>query len=578
MAEERAQRRLAAILAADVVGYSRLMQLDEAGTLAALKTRRREVFQPAIARHRGRIVKVMGDGVLVEFASAVDAVECAAQLQEAMAAANAGSPSDRWIVLRIGVNLGDVIVEGSDLYGDGVNIAARLEALAEPGTVYVSQTVFNHVRAKVSLKFEDIGEQNLKNMPEPVRVYRLAEGKAPMPSGTDADLPLPGKPSIVVLPFVNMSADAEQSYFVDGLTEDLITDLSKVPELFVIARNSSFAYKGKSVDVRQIARELGVKYVLEGSARRAADRVRINAQLIEANAGGHIWADRFDRDLADIFATLDEVIGKIVEALVGKLVAAGLKERYRPANLEAYDLCLRGRAAWAHSTEAGVEAIPLFEQAIALDPHYAEAYRFLAANQTNAWVYMNRPMVPFRQQSMASASKAVELDPDDSGSHWVLAYVLLLERRWDESAKEFEISLRLNPNDADVWAEFAELKAFEGCGVEAIACGQKALRLNPRPPSHYFWALGFAQFAAGQYEAAVKTLRNEATYRTESRRLLAAALAQLDRQEEARDEAKLYLARNPRFRISYWVETQPFRDLATRDRFVEGYRKAGLPE
>src|SRR4029077_15749864 len=288
----------------------------------------------------------------------------------------------------IGVNLGDVIVEGSDLYGDGVNIAARLEALAEPGTGFVFQTGFNHVRAKVSLRFEDIGEQNLKNMPQPVRVYRLAEGKAPMPSGTAADLPLPDKPSIVVLPFVNMSADAEQSYFVDGLTEDLITDLSKVSELFVIARNSSFAYKGRSVDTRQIARELGVKYVLEGSARRAAGRVRINAQLIDAVVAGHIWADRFHRDLADIFAAQDEVIGKIVEALVGKLTATRLQERHRPANMEAYDLCLRGRAEWAHSSEAGVDAMPLFERAIALDPNYADAYRWLALSQCIGWLHM----------------------------------------------------------------------------------------------------------------------------------------------------------------------------------------------
>jgi adenylate cyclase len=375
-----------------------------------------------------------------------------------------------------------------------------------------------------------------------------------------------------------MSADAEQSYFVDGLTEDLITDLSKVPELFVIARNSSFAYRGRSIDVRQIARELGVKYVLEGSARRVAVRVRINAQLIDARAGGHIWADRFDGDLADIFAAQDEVIGKIVEALVGKLTAASLKERYRPANLEAYDLCLRGRAEWAHSPEAGVEAIPLFERAIALDPNYAEAHRFLAYSQNHAWAFMNRPMEHFRQLSMASAKRAVELDPDDSGSHMALANMLLFERRWEESAKEFDTSLRLNPNDADAWSTLALLKVYEGRGVEAIACVEKALRLNPHPPSYYFWNLGFAQYAAGQHEAAVKTLSKDATYRTESRRVLAAALAQLGRLEEARESAKLYLAGNPNFRISHWVETSPFRDIFTRDRFVDGMHKAGLPQ
>ncbi len=572
------ERRLAAILVADVVGYSRLMETDEAGTLAVLKERRRAIVDPLVKKHRGRIVKLMGDGVLVEFASAVNAVACAVELQTAMDIANAGAAEGQRIVLRVGVNLGDVMVEGSDLYGDGVNIAARLESLSEPGGLCISGSVFEHVNGKLPHSFVSLGPQTLKNIDRPIQIYRLARTDAPSPAASAVELPLPDKPSIVVLPFVNMSSDAEQSYFVDGLTEDLITDLSKVPELFVIARNSSFAYKARSIDVRQIARELGVKYVLEGSARRAAGRVRINAQLIDARAGGHIWADRFDGDLADIFAAQDEVIGKIVEALVGKLTAASLKERYRPTNLEAYDLCLRGRAEWAHSPEAGVEAIPLFERAIALDPNYADAYRWLALSQGYAWIFMNGPMDPFRQLSMASAKRALELGPDDSSSHWVLAFVLLYERRWEESAKEFAISLCLNPNEADAWASLADLKVYEGRGVEAIACIQKAFRLNPHPPSYYFWTLGFAQYAAGQYEAAVKTLRNEATYRTESRFDLAAALAQLGQLEEAREEAKLYLAGRPHFRISHWLETQSFRDMATRDRFLEGYRKAGLPE
>jgi adenylate cyclase len=578
MAEERAQRRLAAILAVDVVGYSRLMERDETGTLAALKSRRKEILQPLVSKHHGRIIKLMGDGVLVEFGSAVNAVNCAVELQKAMDLANADADGDRRIVLRAGINLGDVMVEGSDLYGDGVNIAARLESLSEPGGLCISGSVFEHVTGKLPHLFVSLGPQKLKNIDRLIQVYRLAGINGSGAVTSAIELPLPDKPSIVVLPFSNMSADAEQAYFVDGLTEDLITDLSKVPELFVIARNSSFSYKGKSIDARQIARELGVKYVLEGSVRRVTNRVRINAQLIDAAVGGQIWADRYDRDLSDIFAAVDEVIGKIVEALVGKLTAASLKERYRPANLEAYDLCLRGRAEWAHSAEAGVDAIPLFERAIALDPNYAEAYRWLAISQIYAWSHFGRPMDPLRQLSMASAKRAVELDPNDSGAHWVLAYALLFERRWDESATEFEIALRLNPNDADVWAEFADLKTFEGRGVEAIACAEKAFRLNPHPPSFYFWILGFAQFAAGLYEAAVKTLKNKATYRTESRRVLAASLAQLGKLEEAREEAKLYLAQNPKFRISHWLETHPYRDLGMRDRLLEGLRKAGLPE
>ncbi|MES0171272.1 adenylate/guanylate cyclase domain-containing protein [Mesorhizobium sp. M0006] len=578
MSEERVQRRLAAILAIDVVGYSRLTERDEVGTLATLKSRRRDILQPMISKHHGRIIKLIGDGALIEFGSAVNAVDCAVELQKAMDIANADVAGDRRIVLRAGINLGDVMVEGSDLYGDGVNVAARLESLSEPGGLCISGSVFEQINGKLPHSFVSLGPQTFKNIDRPIQTYRLAgkDGAAAVVSAIELSLPV--KPSIVVLPFVNMSADVEQEYFVDGLTEDLITDLSKVRELFVIARNSSFAYKGRSVDTRQIARELGVKYVLEGSARRVADRVRINAQLIDAPAGGHIWADRFDRELADIFAAQDEVVGKIVEGLAGKLAAANLKERYRPTNLGAYDLYLRGRAEWAHSTEAGVAAIPLFERAIALDPSYADAYRWLAISQCEAWVFRNYPMNPLRQQSMASARKAVELDPENSGTHWVLAFILLLERQWDESAKEYEISLRLNPNDADAWANFGDLKTYEGRGVEAIACIEKALRLNPRPPSWYFWLLGGAQSAAGKYEEAAKTLRNDATYRTESRVNLASILARLGRFEEAREEATLYLATNPHFKISHWVESQPYRDLALRDMYVEGLHKAGFPD
>ncbi len=571
------ERRLAAILAADVVGYSRLMERDEAGTLAALKSRRAEILQPMVSKHRGRIVKVMGDGVLVEFASAVNAVACAIELQAAMDKANAGTTAGQHIVLRIGINLGDVMVEGSDLYGDGVNIAARLEGLSEPGGLCISGSVFEHISGKLPHSFVSLGMKTLKNIDRPIQIYGLAGEGGVGPTVSAAELSLPDKPSIVVLPFVNMSAAAEQSYFVDGLTEDLITDLSKVPGLFVIARNSSFAYKGRSVDTRQIARELGVKYVLEGSARRAADRVRINAQLIDAPAGGHIWADRFDRELSDIFAAQDEVIAKIVEALIGKLTAGSLKERYRPASMEAYDLCVRGRAAYLHWSETFVESIPLFEEAIALDPSYAEAHRWLALGQSIGWLHYNRPEDPFRQLSLEHARKAVALDPGDSGTHWVLAFVLLYERLWEESAQEFETALRLNPNDADAWSNLADLNVMEGRGAEAVNCVEKAFRLNPTA-SAYYWDLGQAQYAAGQYEAAVKTLRNEATYRTGSRRFLAAALAQLGRLEEAREEARLYMAQNPHFRISYWVKTQPFRHPATRERFVDGYRRAGLPE
>ena len=380
MAEERVQRRLAAILAADVVGYSRLMQRDEAGTLAALKVRRSEVLQPVVSKHRGRIVKLMGDGVLIEFASAVDAVECAVQLQEAMAAANAGSPSDRWIVLRIGVNLGDVIVEGSDLYGDGVNIAARLEALAEPGRVYVSRTVFNHVRGKVSVVFEDLGEQSLKNMAEPVRVYRVSGTPAPALQAVVGQLAAPSRPSIAVLPFTNMSGDPEQGYFSDGITEDIITELSRFREILVIARNSSLQYRDKALDVKRVGRELGVRYLVEGSVRKVGDRVPITAQLLEAATGNHLWVERYDRELSDIFAVQDELVRAISGVIPGQLDRFTVEalRRKPPDNLTAYDCELRGRWAPAHWSEGLSVALEWFEKAAKADPNYAMAHAGMA--------------------------------------------------------------------------------------------------------------------------------------------------------------------------------------------------------
>src|SRR5262249_51961864 len=343
MSEQAPRRRLAAILAADVVGYSRMMQADEAGTLAALKSRRADVLQPLVSKHHGRIVKLMGDGVLVEFGSAVAAVECAVELQQAMETANADLPGDQRIVLRIGINLGDVIIEGSDLYGDGVNIAARLEEMAEPGTIVMSKKVHDEIERKLTLTCDDLGEQPLKNIAAPIQVFRVGRSREQVPSS--GRLPLPDKPSIAVLPFTNMSVEPEQEFFADGLTEDLIAELSKAPGLFVIARHSSFAFKNKSVDIRQVAQDLGVRYILEGSARRAASRIRINAQLIDARegGGGHLWAERFDRDLADVFAVQDEVVACIVEALVGKLAASKLPDRKPPKSVEAYDLCVRGR-------------------------------------------------------------------------------------------------------------------------------------------------------------------------------------------------------------------------------------------
>jgi adenylate cyclase len=374
MAEERSKRRLAAILAADVVGYSRLMEADEAGTLAALKTRRKQVLEPLVAKHQGRVFKVTGDGVLVEFASAVNAAQCAVELQQAMAAANEGQAEDRQIVLRIGVNLGDVMVEGSDLYGDGVNIAARLERIAEPGGILVSGTAYDHVASKVKVSFEDMGTQTLKNIAQPVRAYRVGD----MPATSVLGLkPVSDKPSIAVLPFTNMSGDLEQEYFADGIVEEIITALSRMRWLTVIARNSSFTYKDRSVDVKQIGRELGVRYVLEGSVRKATDKVRIVGQLIDTSTGMHLWADKFEGRLQDIFDLQDQVTASVVGAIAPKIESAEIeRSKHKPTeSLDAYDYYLRGMAALIQVTkESSQEALTWFNRAIEADPGFASAY------------------------------------------------------------------------------------------------------------------------------------------------------------------------------------------------------------
>lgn len=582
MAEDRVQRRLAAIVVADVVGYSRLMEDDEVATLAVLKERRATILQPIVRAHGGRIVKVMGDGVLLEFASAVNAMSGAIELQRKMADANAFLSKARRIVLRIGINLGDVVIDGSDLYGDGVNIAARLQSLAEPGAIFVSGSIRDQVYRKLALGFEELGPTSLKNITEPVRVYRVLDRSAvTMDYGGQATkpLPLPAKPSIAVLPFTNLSGEAKQDVFTDGLTEDLITDLSRNAGLFVIARHSTFAYKGKSVDVQSIARDLGVRYILEGSARRAADRVRINVQLIDAVGGDHLWAERFDRSLEDIFGVQDEVTEKIVEALVGRLTV--LPARNRPKSVEAYDICVRGRSlitAFTSFPEAIREAKMLLNQAVAIDPEYAEAFCWLAFVHWQMWAHSIEPTEENRSRGLEFARKAVALDQNNAASRWVLGYLLAYEKRWSESDDEFAAAFTLEPNNADALVMWSELEAFAGRGSEAIELILRALRLNPQPAGWYYWELGLAHYAVREYKEAVKILRNEVTYRSASRRILAASLAQLGRRDEAMREAALFMAATPSFTISHWAAAQPARDLETVERFAEGYRMAGLPE
>jgi TolB-like protein/cytochrome c-type biogenesis protein CcmH/NrfG len=405
--------------------------------------------------------------------------------------------------------------------------------------------------------------------------YRFTRAVEQFGGRTRKPLPLPGKPSIAVLPFVNVGDDPEQESFADGLTEDLITDLSRISGLFVIARNSAFAYKGKAMDVRGIAEELGVRYLLTGSARRAAGRVRINAQLVDAVSGDHLWAERFDRGLEDIFAVQDEVTGKIVEALLGRLSAP--PPRNRPKNLEAYDLCVRARRLMDDTPQAAREAHLMLTRAVSLDPDYAEAYRWLAMNHWMGWVHSGGPTEADRSVALELARKAVAIDPNDAGCRWVLAYLLAYERSFAEADQEFAKAIELDPNEADAWAALSDIAVLAGRVEEGLEHIRKAFRLNPFPASWYYLALGQAQYAAGQYEAAVETLRRDETYRTSSRRFLAASLAQLGRLDEARAEAELFLVGNPDFTTRHWAATEPFRDAAVLEHFVDGFRKAGLP-
>jgi TolB-like protein len=574
--EVRPQRRLAAILAADVVGYSRLMGQDEEGTVAALRDLRARVIDPKISEHSGRVFKTTGDGVLAEFPSVVDAVACGVDIQKSQAERNAHQPEDRRIHLRIGINLGDVIFEGGDVFGDGVNLAARLEGVAPPGGLAVSATVLDHLGNRLDLTFEDLGELKLKNIDRPTRVHALqistpGNGQLPPPAAAS-------KPSIAVLPFTNMSSDVEQEYFADGISEDLITDLSKIRGLTVIARNSTFVYKGKAIDIRQVAKDLGVVYVIEGSVRRAASRIRVTVQLIDAGDGSHVWADRFDRNLEDVFAVQDEIVGRIVQSLAGVIPAAQLPPRRRAPKIAAYDLFVRGRAQSLQLPGANRRGRPLLEEACRIDPDFAEAHAWLAMNLHYGWMYCYEE--DSRDRAMSLAERAVSLDPANADAHVILGYLKIFATMPDlnEGREQFSTALALNPSHADAWIFLADLETLEGRSEAALEAGRNAFRLNPHPPSYYYWLFGWALFAAKRYAEVVELVRHDDARALGSQRLLAGALAQLGCLEEAREVGRQFMREVPNFTIGSWLKSLPVRDLHQLDHFVEGYRAAGLPD
>ncbi|SFP79027.1 TolB amino-terminal domain-containing protein [Mesorhizobium sp. NFR06] len=584
MAEGRAHRRLAAILAADVVGYSRLMETDEAGTLARLKTLRQNIIDPSIASHSGRIVKLMGDGALVEFASAVEAVTSAVEIQNKMREHNADA-GDNAIWFRIGINVGDIIVEGDDIYGDGVNIAARLEALAEPGGVFISRTAADQVRDKVPINIEDRGDFAVKNIARPIQVFcvvvddRLAKAAQ---RGEAASSKPPRTPSIAVLPFVNISGDAEQEYFADGISEDIITDLSKVAGLLVIARNSSFTYKGKSIDIRIVGRELGVTSVLEGSIRRAGNRVRITAQLIDATAGTHLWADRYDRDLTDIFMVQDEVTRQIVEALKVTLTPAESARisRTPTRNIEAHDLFLRGREALfgpEKTKESFEREVALFTQAIELDPDYAEPYVGLAHAYNHDFQNHWSGRTDSQQLSGHYSRLALEKDPTLPYAHSVAAIVKFWEKDLAGHREEVEKALALNPNFALALRMRGVGNIYNGAPLEAIPDLEHALRLDPLV-GHLTWQfIGSAYLIAGQYQKAVEAFRERIRLSPKtdlSRGFLIAALGHLGEVDEARRVWAELKEINPNYRISEHVGRLPFRDPADAERIRVGFAMA----
>jgi len=581
------ERRLAAVLAADMVGYSRLMEADERGTLARLKTHRLELIDPAITKNHGRIIKTTGDGMLVEFRSVADAVQCAAEVQRRMARRNADVSPARWMQFRIGVNLGDVIVEDNDIFGDGVNVAARLEVLAEPGGICVSGAVRDQLGDRLDdITFEDLGEQSVKNITRPIRVFRVRFDPDPKAAPGDAKdaavaTTISRKPSIAVLPLVNMSGDPEQEFFADGLTEDIITELSRFRDLLVISRNSTFMHKGKAVKVQEVAREFGVEYVLEGSVRKAGGRIRVTVQLIDAETDRHIWAERYDRELQDIFAIQDEMTRAIVATLPGRVEAAthDRAKRKNTDNMAAYECVLTARVLHHRSIrEDNAEAQRLLDRALTLDPNYAHAHAWKACVVGQSWIYgWCADNDAALQQVAAELEIALALDDNDSDVHRILAALNLTRDDHDKAAYHQERALALNPNYDLVVVQQGELLTWLGRPEEGIDWIKKAMRLNPYHPERFWSHLGRACYCAEKYaeaaEAFSRITRPDHTHHAS----LAATFAQMGNAVAAAAHAAEVLKREPKFSVASYLTTQHYKFDGDRQRHEAGLLKAGLP-
>jgi len=592
MSSERVKRRLAAVMATDVAGYSRLMGRNEEGTLAQLKSFRKSLVDPAIAEHGGRIVKTTGDGMLVEFASAVGAACCAIDVQRGMAQQNADVPQDVRIEFRVGIHVGDIIIDENDIFGDGVNIAARLEGIAEPGGVCISDDAQRQIRGKVGIGFDDMGLQTLKNIAEPMRAWRMQIGAVSASSlpknvaaGLSQPLSLPDKPSIAVLPFQNMSGDPEQEYFADGIVEDIITALSHFKSLFVIARNSSFTYKGKAADIKQVGRELGVRYVLEGSVRKAGSRVRITGQLIEAATGGHLWADKFDGALEDVFGLQDQITTSVVGVIAPTLQQAEIERARQKSTdkLDSYDLYLRGMAL-ANEGRSLPEARQFFRKAFEQDPEYGAAYAMAAETLMRQQSISGAPLTAeMRIDAIRLANLAARFGSDDAfalaRSGHILAY---LGREYDRGASMVEQAVALNPNLAAAWS-CRGFVALMCCDPErAIESFDRMIRLSPLDPSR-IWAWNgssFAHFHLGRYDEgralAVKAIQFVTNAHTLGAYIVNAVRA--ERGAEAREAVAQLLKLQPDFRVSHAQELFPARLPEEGHRITSAFREAGLPD